>query len=487
MLDSFDSKLAGLIFTGLVCLANIFAVASERPNVVLIISDDQTYSDFGFMGHKQVRTPHIDRLAAKSARYINGYVPSSVCRPSLVSILTGLYPHQHGVHFNHPPPGFAKLTRSPDIDKTEYDTLRDKATRFIRATPTIPRILAANGYRCFQTGKYWEGHWKNAGFTAGMTIAEPRKAPEALGNKRLAGGDLVAHGNGDHGLAIGRETMQPTFDFVDDCKAKGDPFFVWYAPFLPHLPHNAPDRFRKLYEGDDDVPKHAIPYYAACSWFDATVGDLVNHVEETGLAEKTIFVFVVDNGFSPDPKQPMAGGDFNYTHMSKRSPFDDGLRTPILVRLDGRTKPSTHSSPCSSIDILPTLLSALRLGDEQPELPGRSLWPSAVGDKLLEDEPVFGEIYPGDATSLGNPARDVAYRWIRDGRYKLIVPHAHSGKSPWGGYLKGPALFDVAADLREENNLAGNAELRAIFQKLNQRLDDWWTAEDPGKSFDSRK
>ena len=78
------------------------AISAKLPNVVLIISDDQTNSDFGFMGNADVLTPNLDRLADQSARYVNGYVPSSVCRPSLVSILTGLYPHQHGIYFNHP-------------------------------------------------------------------------------------------------------------------------------------------------------------------------------------------------------------------------------------------------------------------------------------------------------------------------------------------------------------------------------------------------
>jgi uncharacterized sulfatase len=206
------------------------------------LSLDQTYSDFGFMGHPHVRTPHIDRLAAKSARYPNGYVPSSVCRPSLVTLLTGLYPHQHGVHFNHPPPGFAKLTQSPEIDKKQYDALRNRATFLIRSVPTLPRILASEGYRSFQTGKYWEGHWRNAGFTEGKTTAEPSNKPDALGNKQLANGDLVAHGNGDHGLVIGRNTMHPIFEFVDDCHKENTPFLLWYAPFLPHLPHNSPQR-----------------------------------------------------------------------------------------------------------------------------------------------------------------------------------------------------------------------------------------------------
>ena len=73
-------------------------VLADRPNIVLIISDDQAYRDFGFMGNTQVNTPHLDRLAKQSAFFPNGYVPSSVCSPSLATLLTGRYPHQHGQH-----------------------------------------------------------------------------------------------------------------------------------------------------------------------------------------------------------------------------------------------------------------------------------------------------------------------------------------------------------------------------------------------------
>lgn len=451
------------------------ALAAERPNIVMIISDDQAYSDFGFMGHPHVRTPQLDRLAAQSARYPHGYVPSSVCRPSLVTLLTGLYPHQHGVHFNHPPPGFAKLTKSPEIDKQRYDNLRNQACQRIRSVPTLPRILKDRGYRCLQTGKYWEGHWRNAGFTEGMTIAEPTQNADDLGNKRLANAEIVAHGNGDHGLAIGRKTMQPIFDFIGDCQQKDDPFFVWYAPFLPHLPLDAPPRFRKPYEAQAKVPRHAIPYYATCTWFDATVGQLIDHIEKSGLTEQTIFVFVVDNGFVPDPQKPMASGDFNYTKTSKRSPFDDGLRTPILICWKGHTKVGTHRNPCGSVDIVPTLLHALGIENGNLKLPGRSLWPSATGIEPLADEPVFGAIYPGDASSLGHPERDVAYRWIRNGRFKLIVPHAKSGKKPWGSFLDRAVLFDAVTDPREQVDLAQDEKYEETIQRLKQQLDQWWT------------
>jgi len=472
---------AGLFVLHLFLAYAVELHAVDRPNIVLIISDDQTYSDFGFMGNRHVLTPRIDELAAKSARYVNGYVPSSVCRPSLVTLLTGLYPHQHGVHFNHPPPGFAAMTRDPAVTKARFDELRDRATYLMRAAPSLPRLLAKKGYRCLQTGKYWEGHWRNAGFTEGMTIAEPSPGAKN-GNKTLASGAIVAHGNGDHGLAIGRETMKPIFDFIEDCHETEDggetPFFVWYAPFLPHLPHDAPQRFLDRYADKPGIPKYRVPYYAAVSWFDETVGQLVDFVEKKDLAKSTIFVFVVDNGFVPDAEKPRReGAEFDYTKKSKRAPFDDGLRTPILIRWDGRTKQATHSELCSTVDILPTLLFATDQVIPQ-NLPGQSLWLSAIGWERLARKPVFGEVYPGDASSLGHPSKDVAYRWIRDGNLKLIVPHSQDGKPPWGGYQSQPALFDVERNPDETRDLINDPRYRGLRRTLRNRLDAWWTPGD---------
>ena len=87
---------------------------AQTPNVVYIIADDQTYRDFGFMGSQDALTPHIDKLAAQSARFVNGYVPTSLCSPSLGVMLTGRYPHQSGLHYNHPPPGKAAFNTTEE-------------------------------------------------------------------------------------------------------------------------------------------------------------------------------------------------------------------------------------------------------------------------------------------------------------------------------------------------------------------------------------
>lgn len=455
------------VFIGAITIFGATLRGEDPPNVVMIISDDQSFSDFGFMGDRVVQMPHLDALAARSARFTQGYVPASVCRPSLVTLLTGLYPHEHGVHFNHPPPGFSKLTRS--YSRPQYESAREAATSLIRAVDTLPRLLASRGYRCLQTGKYWEGHWRNAGFTEGMTTAQPVPGAQ-YGNKQLADGSWVAHGNGDAGLAIGRETMQPIADFLDG--VGDDPFFIWYAPFLPHLPHDSPQRFFDRYS--DSIPTQDRAYYAACSQFDDTIGELLEMVDQKRSGRETLFVFVVDNGFRPDPKQPMKDGfGFNYTKRSKRSPFEDGIRTPILFYQSGTTRAATHDVLCSSVDIVPSILEACSI-DVPPSMSGRSLWPLVTGEVYaLDPQPVFGEIYPGDASVLGDPAADVAYRWIREGDFKLIVPHLRNG-SVWGGYGDVPQLYDLASDPAEQNNLASDADYRETLDRLRDRLDQWW-------------
>ncbi len=458
-----------LLFAALLAIGSplLAAAAADRPNVVLIISDDQGFADFGFMGNELVQTPNLDALAARSAMFTHGYVPSSVCRPSLVTLLTGMYPHHHGVHFNHPPPGFSKLTRT--MNRRQFDAARRAATVFIRQADTLPRLLADAGYRCLQTGKYWEGHYRNAGFTDGMTRAKP--VPGArYGNKRLANGDLVAHGNGDAGLAIGRETMQPIDDFLS--AVGSSPFFIWYAPFLPHLPHDSPPRFFDRY--DASLPPHHRAYYAACSQFDESVGRLMRMIENRDSDRPTLYVFVVDNGFRPDPDRPMRDGHgYNYTHRSKRSPFEDGLRTPILFSLAGQSVAAAHTALVSSVDVVPTILQACAV-DVPDRVDGISLWPVVTGEQPPDGaRAVTGAIYPGDASVLGKPAADVAYRWIRQGDFKLILPHSHGGKV-WGDYGDAPQLYDLANDPAERRNLAGEPTFAETLQRLRQAVDGWW-------------
>ena len=137
--------------------------------------------------------------------------------------------------------------------------------------------------------------------------------------------------HGDDGLKIGREGMQPVNDFIDTAIEAKKPFFIWYAPFLPHTPHNPPQRLLDKYT-TDGRPKPIATYYAMCEWFDETCGQLLDRLDEKGVADNTLVIYVTDNGWIQNPD---SGG---YAPRSKRSPYEGGIRTPIMFRWPGKVQ-----------------------------------------------------------------------------------------------------------------------------------------------------
>ncbi len=223
-------------------------IYAKPPNVVLIISYDKAWMDFGFMGHESIQTPHLDQLAQESAVFTRGYVPASLCRPSLATIISGLYPHQHKIVGNDPPNG----------------TDRKQMLKHIQVMPTLPKILGEHGYRSFQSGKWWEGNYRQGGFTQGMTHGDPSQKGR----------------HGDEGLKIGRQGMEPIFDFIRE--SPHEPFLIWYAPFLPHSPHNPPELLLEKYQ-QPGRSIHVARYYAMCEWFDETCGELLDFLDDNKL------------------------------------------------------------------------------------------------------------------------------------------------------------------------------------------------------------
>ncbi len=138
-------------FTLVCCLATAMAkvsTAAERPNIVFILSDDQAWTDYGFMGHTEIKTPHLDKLAERSVLFERGYVAAPLCRPSLASMVTGLYPFEHGITGN-------------DVDgKNQRAELDVPMREAFHKHPSFIRMLTENGYLTHQSGKWWEGSYK---------------------------------------------------------------------------------------------------------------------------------------------------------------------------------------------------------------------------------------------------------------------------------------------------------------------------------------
>jgi len=179
----------------LLVVATAAAADSKPPNIVLIISDDQSYTDYGFMGHPTIESPHLDKLAKESALFRRGYVPTALCRPSLMTLITGLYSHQNKTTGNNPANTPANKAHAGKAGKDIRELLISHSDQ----TGALPGWLAQNGYVSHQSGKWWEGNFRRGGFTAGMTRGFPKPGGR----------------HGDDGLKIGRTGPKPTFDFIE--------------------------------------------------------------------------------------------------------------------------------------------------------------------------------------------------------------------------------------------------------------------------------
>ena len=436
------------------CAISGATLAASPPNVVFIISDDQGAGDYGFMGHAHIQTPHLDKLAAQSLAFPRGFVPTSVCCPSLATLITGLYPHQHKVTANDPPlPPGVKASAKGGRGSTPALTAQWNA--MLDHVPTLPRLLANEGYLSLQTGKWWHGDFSRGGFTHGMT----------QGSR-----------HGDGGLTIGRQGLKPITDFIAASRQQQKPFFVWYAPFMPHTPHTPPERLYQKYAGKTDSP-HIARYWAMCEWFDETCGELLDYLERERLAENTLVFYVADNGWIQSPSEAW------FAPKNKTTPFDAGHRTPILVRWPARVMPAKSEALASSIDLVPTVLAALKL-----PVPAGLKGLDLLDAKAVESRRhVFGEDYTIRSQTLDDPAANILWRWVTDGRWRLILPRTFEAE----GLLKTipsdkyqvpaliatlasaqPMLFDLQNDPTEESNVASAHP--EVVAELRAKLDAHW-------------
>lgn len=396
--------------------------ASDTPNILLIIGDDISYRDYGFMGAKHVDTPNLDQLAREGMTYTRGYVPTSLCRASLMSIITGLYPHQHGVVGNDPPKGED----------------RAKMLWAIRTHETIPKFLTTKGYASFQSGKWWEGAPSEGGFTSGMTHGDATKGGR----------------HGDAGLKIGRDSLEPIESAVAKSQQEKKPFFVWYAPMLPHTPHDPPaDLLAKYQPKTDSI--HVAKYWANVERFDRTVSELREILKRHGVFENTLIVYMHDNGWIQDPN---AG---KFAARSKRSPYEGGVRTPLILHWPGKIKPvRDEQTLVSSLDVAPTIAGASGAAISAA-LPGMNLL-AAPTEQRERRTAVFGESFSHDVASLNQPEKGLEHRWCIEGNWKLI----------YDANTRRCELYDLANDPEEQSNVASSNP--ASSERLLKRLDVWW-------------
>lgn len=415
----------------------------DRPNIVLILSDDQAWADHGFMGHPDIQTPHLDRLANSGLRFDRGYVAAPICRPSLASMVTGQYSAVHGVTGN-------------DIVNQVYGAAREELEKPLQAKfhqlPSVVKLLTSNGYLTHQSGKWWEGTWQDGGFTHGMTEGER---------------------HGDEGLVIGREGLNPINEFIDEAVAVEKPFFLWYAPFLPHTPHNPPEELLANYL-DDGHALDVANYYAMIEWLDQTCGELFETIESKGLSENTVYLYICDNGWgaaSTTLDWPRDQAFHEYAMRSKASPYENGTRTPVLISWPGVIEPQLMEGFAHSIDLFPTIAALAGL-DAPEELPGINLLDA---DAVEARDTVFGSLHASHNISLTDPDSTLQYLWCIQGDWKLLLRYHGEDTTHYRKLHEWDTapyrLFNLTEDPGEKNDLA--VAHPEIVARLKAEIEAW--------------
>ena len=253
-------------------------------------------------------------------------------------------------------------------------------------------------------------------------------------------------------------------------QASQQPFFVWYAPFLPHAPHNPPDRLLDLYR--DQAPTLPIAkYWAMCHWFDETCGELLQFLDDNQLRENTLVVYVTDNGWINLADRSA------YAPRSKRSPYEGGLRTPMMIRYPAVVAPRMDDrAVVSSLDLAPTVLHACGL---QPtaEMSGINLLDDAA---VTARAAVYGEIFEHDIVDCDLPAQSLRYRWVIEMPWKLIVPHPSASAEPAAAAVR-PAGGSVRTDRPRRPQPSHREPPAAAVGRVVDSLRQFFS--DPGKNL----
>lgn len=372
------------------CASITLGCEREPPNIILMIGDDHGYPYYGFTGSEIVKTPHLDQLAEEGVTFTHAFNTASTCRPSLMSLLTGLYPGQWNQR----------------VSQLRAEGRSFAPFREIQGFQTLPDLLRERGYVSFQGGKYWEGTYEQGGFTHGMKKQVPGRSGPKFRSKNAGGSSLV----------LGRSTMQPLWDFLDEFGGR-EPFFVWFAPMLPHKPFDAPTSYLERYESLD-LSAQSAAYYANITRFDDLVGEIVGYLERRGLRNNTLLVYVSDNGWQQDPQArygPFGGPRGKWTM------HDLGFRTPIILNWPGQLPRGVRNPvPISTVDLFPTLLDFAGL-PAPPDRKGKRLQPFFGGRQPEQREPVI-MVAGGFRKSnriVSSPAfalRNDSWHFIRQGR-----------------------------------------------------------------------
>ncbi len=428
--------------------------AQDKPNVIIILADDMGYGDAGYLGGKDVLTPHIDQLAKDGMQFIQGYAAASVCGPSRAGLLTGRYQQRFGAGENCPEGGYPNDSRS-------------KRAPIPLDQPVLPELMKTVGYRTGHIGKWHLGlhspHRPNGrGFDYYYGILNGQhdyyKADKEFKHYDtwpvFRNNTIVDYKKGDY---LTDRFTEEAVGFIKRNKDK--PFFMYLAYTAVHYPYQVPKSYtdRLLHIEDPNRRTFAGMLLA----MDDGVGSIRKTLKDEGLDKKTAIVFASDNG------SPGDGAKLKKRFSSKGSlrgfkgdTYEGGIRVPFILHWPGQVPSgSSYEHPVSALDLAPTITHFLGVPPPMKGFDGVDLLPYLKGKKNGQ---------PHDALYF---RRDRDYA-IRKGDWKLTwndeevgtLPHRIQRETP-------PKLFNIAKDPNEQNDLYRQFPEKA--RALQKQFDAW--------------
>lgn len=412
-------------------LASTSQADEKRPNVLIILTDDTGWAEYGFQGNKQIPTPNIDSIAKAGVRFTQGYVSGPYCSPTRAGLMTGRYQTRFGHEFN-------------SIAQVSGLKLDEK---------TIAEYLKQEGYSTCAIGKWHLGSKEefrpyNRGFDeffgtlANTPFYHPTNFVDTLKSREIQKVD-------DDTFYTTQKYAERAADWLDRNQAK--PWFL-YVPFnAQHAPLQAPKEYLEKFAHIEDEKRR---YFAAMmAAKDDAVGVILKKIKDLGQEEKTIVFFLADNG---GPTLQTSSNNLPL-HGFKSTTWEGGVRVPFCVKWPGKFPAGkTYENPIIQLDILPTVLAAVNAKVKPAkQLDGVNLIPYLTGENAAKPHESFFWRF--------------GQQWaVRQGDWKLVVAR--------GGSMQ-PELYNLAEDLSESKNMA--AEKPEIVARLKSAYDAWNAEQAP--------
>ena len=443
-------------------------MAESRTNILYIVSDQHSKFHLGCYGDSLVRTPNLDRLAGEGTRFSNAYTAAPVCVPARMAFMSGRHPSKTEVWGNAHILNSAIPTWAHAVGAAGYETALIGRMHFVGSDQR-------HGFEKRPLGEYSALH-PGAKLKGGPYFKD---IPASTSGQIREGVEIAGYGRTTY-QAFDEQVSEATVAYLQEKARDCKPFAAVAGFVLPHCPFFAPKelfdyyyervdvpqlneqqlaaepeavrRFKRTRQIDRPLPAERIrvaraAYFGLCEYFDTQVGRLLDALDETGLAENTLVVYVSDHG-------EMAG---EHGCWWKSNYYEGSVGVPMIARLPGVVAAgAVDDTLCSLMDLGPTAIE-VAAGQMLPDADGHSLWSVLRGRKdLSRPAAIFSELGP----TRGEPAS----RMIRQGQWKL---YQYGDDTP-------PVLYDLAADPGEWCDLAADEEYAQVREELLQQLyRDW--------------